>query len=161
MSRLTPADVNNVIDLIQAVFATPNVTGYSRSSGVYSYAFSIENITLSYQLLFPSGSLNMTSIADLLLRGSRSGVFKVLCASATNSSVSRCDSSVTSSEALYNVNMQMARVNPANKVYTSAFNAPAPPVQVGVYNNSIDAQISTASNFTVGGGGSPIGSSGC
>ena len=161
MSRLNPADYNNVIDLIQAVFATPNVTNYTRSSGVYSYAFSIENINLSYQQLFPSGPLNISSITNLLLRGARSGVFNVICASATNSSSSRCDSSVTPSDALYNVNMQMARVNAANKIYTSAFNAPAPPVVVGPYNYSIDAQISGASNFITSSGGSPIGSSGC
>ena len=160
MSRLTPADFDNVVDLIQAVFATPKVTGYSRSSGVYSYAFSVSNITLSYRSLFPSGTMTDAQIANLLLRGSRSGVFNVICSNATSPSVSDCDSSITIAEALYNVNHNMARVNPSNRAYLVVFNGPSQNNSgVDVFNYPIDAQITGISNLIVGGGGAPVGSS--
>ena len=160
MSRLTPADFDNVIDLIEAVSATPRVTGYGRSSGVYSYAFSVANITLSYRSLFPSGSMTDAQIANLLIRGSRSGVFNVICSNATSPSVSECDSSITIAEALYNVNQNMARVNPSNRAYTAVFNGPSKSGNgVDVFNYPIDAQITGVSNLIVGGGGAPVGSS--
>lgn len=160
MSKLTPADFDNVIDLIEAVSATSKITGYGRSSGVFSYAFSVANIILSYRAKFPPGTLTDAEIANLLLRGSRSGVFNVICSNATSSSVSECDSSVTISEALYNVNQNMARVNPSNRVYTAVFNGPPQNNNnVDVFNYPIDAQITGVSNLIVGGGGSPVGSS--
>jgi hypothetical protein len=158
MSRLTPADFDNVIDLIEAVYATPKITGYGRSSGVYSYAFSVANIILSYRANFPSGTMTDAQIANLLLRGSRSGVFGVICSNATSSSVSECDSSVTIAEALYNVNQSMVRVNPSNKIYAAVFNGPTTSGNsVDVFNYPIDSQLTGVSNLIVGGGGSPVG----
>jgi hypothetical protein len=160
MSRLIPADFDNVIDLIEAVSATPLITGYGRSSGVLSYAFSVPNIIASYRNKFPQGTMTDDQIANLLIRGSRSGIFNVICQSATSAAISECDNSITPAEALYNVNQNMVRVNPANRIYASVFNGSTKPSYVGVYNYPIDAQITGVSNFTVGGGGAPIGS-GC
>ena len=133
MSKLTSADYNNVLDLIEAVYATPNVPGVVRNPSGYGYPCS--DIILSLRLLFPTSTLTDNQICNLLIRGSRSGVFTSACSGATDPEISSCESGL----ALYFVNKSMVRVNPANKIYAIAFNGPTPPSTVPIYNPFIDS----------------------
>lgn len=117
MSKLLSTDYNNVLDLIEAIYATPRLAGIPFSGCGYT----IETITSSLRSLFPDNAMTNTEIADTLLRGVRSGVFSRSCTTAT----SYCETSCAG-ELLYAVNKQMVRVNPSNKQYVSALTSPAP-----------------------------------
>jgi hypothetical protein len=146
MSKLTSADYNNILNLINAVYATPNVPGVIRNKAGTGYSCS--NIILSYRLLYPESTLTDDQICSLLSRGSRSGVFTTTCAGSTDPDVSTCSTGL----ALYFVNNSMVRVNPTNKIYAVAFNGLIPPPPVPIYNPLVDSipAISYAAFVTTG-----------
>lgn len=119
--KLVPADFNNVLDVIDAVNAVPRASLVV--IGNFFTGASVANIVLSYQALFPAGTLTPGDLADLLLRGARSGVFNVACPGATSPDASTCESPPFS-DPLYMVNQNMVKRNPLNKVYAAAINAP-------------------------------------
>lgn len=125
MSRLVPSDYQNVIELIEAVSRVPSVPGIvvsKCSSNVCGYTCS--EIIDSMHYFFPSSTLTDAEICNLLLRGSRSGVFKVVCSTAsTDPEVSEC---LQDGEPLYLVNQSMASVNSANQIYANHFNGGPP-----------------------------------
>jgi hypothetical protein len=133
MSKLTPADYDNVLDLIEAIYATPNVPGVVRNTSGSGYPCA--DIILSLRLLFPSNTLTDIQICNLLVRGSKSGVFKTTCSGATDPEVSSCGTGL----ALYFVNNSMVRVNPANRIYATAFNGLTLPQTVPIFNPYIDS----------------------
>ena len=148
MSKLTAADYENVLLLIEAVYATPNVPGVvvCRTS---LCGYTVAEIIASVRLRFPASTLTDADIQSLLLRGARSAVFNVVCSNAVSADVSECEAPSVSVP-LYTVNQNMVRRNAANKVYADAFNpVPVKPL-VDVVNAPIDAQICTASPFRTG-----------
>ena len=163
MSKLTASDFENVLDLIEAVYATPNVPGVGPRppGGPLRCGYSVSNIIASFRRRFPQSGLSDSDIDNLLMRGSRQGVFNVYCSNAVALDFAQCeDTSASASEPLYHVNQNMVRRNPANKVYADAFNAP--PVQsstndVLVDGFPIESRLACATNAAVGGSGAPIG----
>jgi hypothetical protein len=158
MSKLNPSDHENVLDLIEAVYATPNVPGVSRSPCGYS----LTNIIASLRLKFPNNTMTNEQVADILTRGVRSGVFSRSCSTAIPSSVFVC-ASQCDGEFLYRVNQNMVQLNPFNATYAKVFNPPAQKANLrgdcGGVNDPINSTNgSYFSIFTRGGGGSVLGS---
>lgn len=161
MSKLKTSDHENVLDLIEAVYATPNVPGVSRLGGKLLCGYTTDNIIASLRQRFPSNTMTDSQVVDLLVRGSRSGVFNVYCSNAASTNVSECDD-VGAGQPLYHVNQNMVRRNPANAVYASVFNPPATKTNLSIgcggVNQPIDAVGSSYfSVFSTGGGGANIG----
>jgi len=161
MSKLTAADFNDVLDLIEAVYATPNVPGVARLNGALLCGYAVDNIAASYRLRFPTGTLTDAQITDLLVRGARSGVFNIFCSNATATDVAACDA-VAAGAPLYHVNQSMVRRNPANAVYANAFNPPAVRTNLSVGCGGVNAPIDAVGSsyfgvFTTGGGGANVG----
>jgi hypothetical protein len=152
MSKLNSSDHENVLDLIEAVYATPNVPGVARSPCGYS----VTQIIASLRLNFPSNTMTDGQVADMLTRGVRSGVFNRACSTALPSDVFVC-ANECDGEILYRVNQNMVRLNPANAVYAKVFNPPAPKPNLlgdcGVINSLIDPSTNGSyfSVFTFGG----------
>jgi hypothetical protein len=157
MSKLLSTDYNNVLDLIEAVYATPRLAGIPFSGCGYT----LENITSSLRSLFPDNTMTDSEIADTLLRGVRSGVFSRSCPTATSVCQTSC-----AGELVYAVNQQMVRVNPSNKKYVAALNRPAPKENYnkncfGV-NDLIDQSVGAFYGaFTTSGGGVGSGNTIC
>jgi hypothetical protein len=158
MSKLNSSDHENVLDLIEAVYATPNVPGVSRSPCGYS----VTQIIASLRLNFPNNTMTDGQVADTLTRGVRSGVFSRACSTAIPSDVYVC-ANQCDGEILYRVNQNMVRLNPSNVAYANAFNSPAPKANLrgdcGGVNDPINSTNgSYFSIFTRGGGGAVLGS---
>lgn len=158
MSKLNSSDYDNVLDLIEAVYGTPNVSGVTRSSCGYS----VTNIIASLRLRFPNNTMTDEQVADMLTRGVRSGVFSRACSTAVASDVYVC-ANECGGEVLYRVNQHMVQLNPANAVYAKAFNPPATKANLfggcGGVNEPINATNgSYFSVYTRGGGGAVLGS---
>ena len=156
MSKLQSSDYENVLDLIEAVFATPNVPGVTRRQRAYT----VDDIIASLLLRFPHSTMTDSQVTELLVRGSRSGVFNVICSNAIAAEVSECDPAGVG-QPLYNVNQNMVRRNPANAVYANAFNAPASRTNLssgcGGVNEPISAVGSSFFSVFSSGGGANIG----
>ena len=144
MSRLTSQDYDNVLDLIEAVYATPNVPGVVKNQ----YGYQCTDIILSMRLIYPGNTITDAQICNLLARGSRSGVFLTVCSGSTDPAVSTCDDGI----ALYSVNRNMVRVNPTNQIYVTAFNGVPSQPTVPIFNPYIDMTpaISGAAFITSG-----------
>ena len=158
MSKLNSSDHENVLDLIEAVYATPNVPGVARSPCGYS----VTQIIASLRLKFPSNTMTDEQVADMLTRGVRSGVFNRACSTAIPSDVFVC-ANQCDGELLYRVNQNMVRLNPANAAYANVFNPPAPKVNLlgdcGVVNSLINPTNGAYFTvFTQKGGGAVYGS---
>lgn len=137
MSKLGPADYENVLDLIDAVGrATVTKCVNLTTKGTSRCGASVANILAKYRVLYPASTLTDDEIISLLQRGARTGVFGLFCSNATSDAVSVCDPNRVGVP-LYFVNQQMVRVNPANKVYAAAFNGPAPVATVDVCSQNI------------------------
>jgi hypothetical protein len=150
MAKLTSADYENVLDLIEAVYRAPNVSGVSRLGCATACGHTVANIITSLRQHFPTNTMTDTEVEDLLARGARQGVFNKACATATDSEVSECEPLGTS-QPLYHVNNNMVRVNQANKVYADAFNtALEEPAFVEVSNDDMGAAIACAGSFNSG-----------
>jgi hypothetical protein len=119
MSKLLSTDYNNVLDLIEAIYATPRLANIPFSGCGYP----LETVISSLRTQFPDNTMTDDQVADTLLRGVRSGVFKRSCSTATTESY--CNTSCAG-ELIYTVNSNMVRANPANKVFAAVFNPPVP-----------------------------------
>lgn len=161
MSKLQSSDYENVLDLIEAVYATPNVSGVSRLRGALLCGYSVDNIITSLRQRFPSNAMTDDQVVDLLVRGSRSGVFNIYCSNAANSNVSECDDAGVG-QPLYHVNQSMVRRNPANAIYANAFNPPATKTNLSISCGGVNEPINASGSanfsiFTTSGGGANIG----
>ena len=131
MSKLSPTDFDNVVVLIESIFKTANVPGVIRNQ----YGYPCADIILSVRLAYPTNTMTDQQICVLLARGARSGVFKTICAGASDPEISTCGSGV----ALYSVNTNMVKVNPMNQIYSTYFNGPPTVPPTGVYNPLYDS----------------------
>ena len=154
MSRLTNADYENVLDLIEAVYRTPNVSGVLRLRCTSPCGYNPVDILSSYRATFPNSTLTDNQVNDLLVRGARSGVFSKSCSTATSSDVSECGVG----SPVYHVNNNMVRANMKNSVYALAFNGPPVPRVVpcdestnGDINSSIACVSATGGNGNASG----------
>lgn len=140
--RLAASDYDNVIALINAVAAVPANTGAAplRCTGTTACGYTAALILESFRVSNPASTLTDAQVLDLLVRASRSGVFKVACAGATAADPAFCSASDPSAdlEPLYRINLQMARYNPLNQVYADYYNGPPTPQPVGVYDPFIN-----------------------
>jgi hypothetical protein len=148
MSKLNTSDYNNVLDLIEAVYATPNVPGVSRLTAG-SCGYSVNDIIASLRLRSPENTMSDADVANMLIRGTRSGVFNVYYPDIASASttVVWCNAS-EAGEPVYFVNQNMVRVNPANKVYADAFNAPTVNNQILEVGFGISSKLSCQNVFT-------------
>jgi hypothetical protein len=161
MSKLQSSDYNNVLDLIEAVYATPNVPGVSRLRGALLCGYTTTNIIASLRLVHPENTMTDEQVNDLLVRGSRSGVFSIFCTNAVDTQISECDDAGVG-QPLYHVSHNMVRRNPANAVYASAFNPPATKPDLSIGCGGVNAPINASgtshySVFTSSGSGAHIG----
>lgn len=152
MSKLLSTDYNNVLDLIEAIYATPRLAGIPFNGCGYTLA----DVISSLRSLFPDNTMTDSEVSATLLRGIRSGVFRRSCTTA--SATSFCPTSCAG-DLLYTVNQQMARVNPSNKKFLAAFNRPAPKESLMskncfAVNDIIDQSVGAYFGaFTTSGGG--------
>ena len=151
MSRLTPADFENVLTLIASVYQTPNVPGVARlgcgGPGICT-GYTVDDIIASVFQNYPDSALaaaGADAIEDLLVRGSKSGVFVKSCSTATTLDI-YCDATA---DPVYRVNGNMAKFNMANQVYLNVLNAPLPPNYAPLcVDYPIDANIPSLSYNT-------------
>ena len=115
MSRLRTSDFTNVVELIQALFLTPAVSGVTKST----YGYSCADIILSLRANFPANTMTDNEVCDLLARGAKSGVFLRSCVSAALDGTIACG--ITQPlDYIFRVNPNMARLNSSNLVYLKA-----------------------------------------
>lgn len=143
MSRLTPADLPNVLDLIEAISMAGQLTLVPVCVTGAPCAYHVDDIITSLHHFFPLNTLTDPQITSLLFRGARSGVFGKYCASASGVNTPTCGSGVS----VFYVNQNMVRVNSANIIYAAAFNRIAPKNQVFNVDPYIDSSTSYANTI--------------
>jgi hypothetical protein len=146
MAKLRAADYENVLDMIESISKAPQLFP-AYTCRKYVCGFTVAQCIASFRNFFPANTSTDDQLTDLLVRGSRSGVFNVVCANAVVPTEATCG---VPGDPLYSVNQQMTQ-DPRNRIYAAAFNTPAPPQPLPFdvnINYPIDA-TTKGSYFTV------------
>lgn len=140
MPFLQPSEFQDVIDLIKAVAMARNIETTSRPRCRPGCGHNAATVIDSMHTHVPENTLSDEQINDLLTRARRQGVLTVVCSETTE--FDSVDCNFVTTELLYGVNHEMARVNRANQQYATYYNGVETPDHSYDSGNGISAVLS-------------------